>query len=404
MVDLNFTNMDPFFGRIHDSEWNACIGQQGQEQNYIDGYIQAAIELSNLIIEKKMYNKRDTLILPILYNARHSLELCLKFSTNTLSSHKLINHDKKLNHDIEYYWKILSTQIDFDFCLLDTIKNLEPFIHSLSRIDNDGQELRYHKNKNDEISLSDYSVANLDFIRTNLKQLESYIFILQNRSLEYISEYKIGTFTNRCSRKDLLKIAQLLPKMAKWETQEFQDEKKRICTRYNLSNRQFSSALTKIKNNREMCAILEQETPLLHITDDEVEWLITQWQHYHSAKPIFFARKNGTSDTSAASDIENHQFPIGEITERIFNQLTDEKIADAMTVYFLGRDKEWCEHYEDIFLERLNKLKLNENKTGEMIYYMNKTNLLQSTIQGLNQLGRLRLSRALRGMLADETT
>jgi hypothetical protein len=75
---------DPFFSLSNDSEWNALIGQQGDEQNYADGCIQAAIELAGAVIEKRLYGERDTLVMPILYNARHGLELSLKFAIDRL--------------------------------------------------------------------------------------------------------------------------------------------------------------------------------------------------------------------------------------------------------------------------------------------------------------------------------
>ena len=75
---------DPFFKRIFDGQWNACIGRQGHEENYIDGYIEAAIELADAIFEKQLIGKRDTLVLPILYNARHAIELALRFATEHL--------------------------------------------------------------------------------------------------------------------------------------------------------------------------------------------------------------------------------------------------------------------------------------------------------------------------------
>jgi hypothetical protein len=80
MLKLGFAQMshaaktdDPFFRLPGNSEWNALIGRQSDEENYVDGYIQAAIELATAVLEKKMYDKRDTLVLPILYNARHSV-------------------------------------------------------------------------------------------------------------------------------------------------------------------------------------------------------------------------------------------------------------------------------------------------------------------------------------------
>jgi len=66
---------------VNNPTWNACIGKQGHEENYLDGYIEAAIELAGAVLDKNMFEKRDTLVLPILYNARHALELALKFAT-----------------------------------------------------------------------------------------------------------------------------------------------------------------------------------------------------------------------------------------------------------------------------------------------------------------------------------
>ena len=37
---------DPFFKRNPVSTWNACIGKQAYEEHYIDGYIEAAMELA----------------------------------------------------------------------------------------------------------------------------------------------------------------------------------------------------------------------------------------------------------------------------------------------------------------------------------------------------------------------
>ena len=37
--------IDPFFELIHNGEWNACVGIQGSDENYVDGYMEAAREL-----------------------------------------------------------------------------------------------------------------------------------------------------------------------------------------------------------------------------------------------------------------------------------------------------------------------------------------------------------------------
>lgn len=36
------SDRDPFFRPVADAEGNACIGKQGDELDYIDGYLEAA--------------------------------------------------------------------------------------------------------------------------------------------------------------------------------------------------------------------------------------------------------------------------------------------------------------------------------------------------------------------------
>lgn len=94
---------DPFFKRVFDGQWNACI-EKVMRKNYIDGYIDAAIELADAIFEKKLFGKRDTLVLPILYNARHAIELALKFANERLIEACVIKDDgRKVTHN-KAYW------------------------------------------------------------------------------------------------------------------------------------------------------------------------------------------------------------------------------------------------------------------------------------------------------------
>jgi hypothetical protein len=51
---------DTFFALPQDSTWNACIGRQGDELHYLDGYIEAAWELADAVIQKNILARRDT--------------------------------------------------------------------------------------------------------------------------------------------------------------------------------------------------------------------------------------------------------------------------------------------------------------------------------------------------------
>jgi hypothetical protein len=124
--------------------------------------------LRGAIIDKKMFEKRDTLVLPILHNARHAVELSLKFATDRLTAAGLVPAPERRNHNIKAYWDRLHAASLGDEKLSQTIKAMKPFIDSLSRIDRDGQELRYHLNNADDQSLSEYSLANLEGARQNI--------------------------------------------------------------------------------------------------------------------------------------------------------------------------------------------------------------------------------------------
>ena len=270
---------DPFFKFVPNAQWNACIGRQGHEENYLDGYIEAAIELADAIIEKKMFAKRDTLVLPILYNARHAVELALKFATDRLVGAGVVKDDgRRPSHNIKAYWDRLHDSAIGDEKLARTITALKPFIDSLSQIDSDGQELRYHQNRDSNRSLENFGLANLRLIQISLGELQKLLADLKNRTVDFVSEHATGSFTNRCSRSDLIEIAQMIPLRDQWATEVFDKQKAIVKERYGLSNKQFSIALDCIQAIRETRALIGLETDLLHLTDDEIVWIVEQWR------------------------------------------------------------------------------------------------------------------------------
>ena len=102
--------------------------------------------------------------------------------------------------------------------------------------------------------------------------------------MSFLDERDTGSFTSRCSRRDLLAIAQLMPRRNFWTEPLFDQQKALVKARYNLSNRQFSKALDVIQSNREMKAIIGVESDLLHISDDEIVWVIEQWKRLHPGR------------------------------------------------------------------------------------------------------------------------
>jgi hypothetical protein len=175
------------------------------------------------------------------------VELVLKFTIDRLVAGGVLPSAPPRNHDIEAHWKILHDAHLGDEKLRQCVRGLEPFIASLSRIDDDGEELRYHPNRDEGKSLSTYSLANLEVIRDSLVELSKIISTMTYRTIDFLDERGTGAFTNRLSRRDLMEIAKLMPPLDRWKEVVFDEKKEIVKFRFGLSNNQFSKALNVIK-------------------------------------------------------------------------------------------------------------------------------------------------------------
>lgn len=392
---------DPFFRRVLDGDWNACIGRQGQEENYLDGYIEAAIELVDAIIDKKLFAKRDTLVLPILYNARHAIELALKFTTDCLLECSLLKNDGiKRNHDIRTYWERLHKADLGDEKLRTVIAGLMPFVESVSRIDADGQELRYHRNRDNYPSLSEYSTANLKLIQHSLRELEKLLRDLKYRSVDFVNEWKSGACTARCSRRDLFEIARMMPSRKDWSTQAFDDQREKVKARFQLSNRQFSNALNTIQGNREMAAVVGIENDLLHLTDDDVMWVVEQWRRIH---PVRDENENGGLgldyfDTSRFEGMKERLALYAQVIEAIKDSLSGDALADLAAIFYIERDSIFTEYYPRRVNQARREHAVANDSEQEIRHLIEKTNLLRCLQRGAAKLGRLALAERLKAV------
>ncbi|BCH27819.1 hypothetical protein [Mesorhizobium sp. L-8-3] len=391
---------DPFFKAADDPDWNACIGRQGEEENYVDGYIEAAMELADAVIEKQLFGKRDTLVLPILYNARHAIELALKFATDRLVAAQIVGGDRKRDHNIKAQWERLHHAAIGDEALSRTIAALEPFIESLSRIDSDGQELRYHRNRDDDPSLADYALANLKVIQTSLGELKTLIDDLQYRTVDFLREHATGSHTGRCSRRDLMAIARIMPKRHLWNTPAFDEQKAEVMLRFGFGSRQFSLALDQIQRNREMGAILGMETPLLHLSDEDIVGIVRQWRLLH---PKLEKPKDGELGADyfgieRFEAMQHHNAALREVIKTLQAQLSPDQLADLETVYYLGRDRVFPEYYETLVAEKRQEHAATNNPQEEIRHLMEKTNFLRCVQLAAIRLGRVALAERLKDL------
>ena len=388
--------IDPFFQFVKGTQWNALIGRQGNEHNYLDGYIEAAIELASSVIDKRLYASRDTLILPILFNGRHALELTLKFGTEKLLDLEMIKTGHKRNHNIHSYWKTLHDNNIGDRGIRESLDDLEPYVESLAKIDDDGQELRYAINQDAQRSLEKYELANIGLIRSSLESMSKLLTKFRYRIIDLQDERKTETYTRDCSRSDLVDIAQTLGDHSFWKQESFLLDKKTVMMRYAISSTKFSKAVNAIRGSRPLAALVGLETPLKYIQDDKLRFVMERWSELYSTHNVS-TDEVGTDLTNIDfHKREKHFAKRREIETSIGSVMETNELVDLETLFYIGREHWFGELYEEVLESTARGYKNQEQMRRGISHLLEKTNLLQCVMQGCESVGRPSLAANLR--------
>lgn len=390
--------VDPFFETIHDSQWNACVGIQGDEQNYVDGYIEAALELAAALFDKRLIGSRDTLAMPILYNARHGLELSLKFTINRLHEAGAVASKHAPDHDIMSHWTHLRDADVGDSELRDLVLALEPFVVSLAQIDDDGQELRYATNREGKQSLDKFAIVNLPHVRKSLEAMSGILAQLKYRVLDLEDERRTGSHTKGCSREDLKVIAAMIGDHSTWVEESFNDRKDAIREKFGLSSGKFSDALDRIKSSRPLATLIGIETSLTHLSDDKAVFALAEWAKANPEKEY--------DPDDLGMDYFNRDWDAfraqGEMTKALIDtigaNLTDEEIADLEVLFYIGRGGEFGEYYDQMLAETVQQFKRAASRWEGIHHIMTKTSLLKNVIKGAKAAGRPSLAAKLQAI------
>ena len=389
---------DPFFEVIPDGLWNACIGVQGSEEDYVDGYLEAARELVAAVLDKRMFGSRDSLAMPILYNCRHALELSLKFVIDHLHQIEMIAQRHKADHDIKSHWTHLRDAKVGDARLVALIDQLEPFVGSLAAIDDDGQELRYSRNRAGDKSLGGFAVVNLPHIQRSIDALGAILEGLKRRVVELEEERLTGAHTGECSREDLKVIAGMVGPHSDWGEPEFQDRKTAVMAQFDLGSRKFSHALTAIRQSRPLATLVGIETPLTYLSDEKALAAARLWADAYPAREVD-PEDTGTSFFDRDFEaLEAHAKKTQGLVEAISELLDRNEFADLETLYYLGRNRDQGEHYGDNLARTARRHALAKSRWDEVHHIMTKTNLLDSIMVGAREAGRPSLAAALRAI------
>jgi hypothetical protein len=385
---------DPFFQIVHDGEWNACVGIQGDAENYVDGYIEAAQELVAAVIDKRMVASRDTLAMPILYNCRHALELALKFAIDRLHATGTIAELHPVNHDILAHWRHLRDAGVGDALVTQLVADLEPFVTSLAAVDEDGQELRYASNRKGQRSLGGIAVVNLPLIRRSIERMSRLLHQLKARVHDMERERATGSQTKECSRADLEVIAGMLGDHAKWCDSDFEERKARVRERFGLSSRKLSDAIRAIRNSRPLAARVGLETELKHLGDEKAVAVLERWAQAHPQHADSLDEL-GTDYFSCDWDKVAHARQAVELDEAVLQLLNLEELSDLQVLFYVGRDQVYGEHYDEELTRTVTKHRTEKSLSRAIHHLMSKTNLLDAVADGARAVGRPTLAAKL---------
>ena len=351
--------------------------------------MEAALELTRAILDKRLYGQRDTLVLPILYTARHSVELTLKLVIDRLHEFGMFPSARPNDHDIEGHYASLVARPIGDEAMRELLASLKPYVDSLAAIDGDGQMLRYPETQSGEKSMADRPLANIKRIQSGLDGMKAILDRMVVRIDEIRDERITGTYTQDLSRRDLAEIARSLPPRAQWKDEAFTVAKDGIKKRYGIGSNKFAEALNLIENHREFGAIIGIERVPLHLDAKALKLALEQWKLVHPPR-----ENDGLGldyfDTNRFDDMIASMKVAASVNTTLLAKLSIEQLSELQALFYLGTNNERSEHYER-YLEHA-AVAFRQNAKQSLDHIINKTNFQVSLVEGLRKIGCVELA------------
>ena len=264
------------------SKYNACVGNNGWVgmHSYIDGFQSSTVILLESLIkdvDKEDFDGfmwcLDTCVYPILFSARHFLELFLKQQILRISYLKNKNKNEsdyeiKLKllktHDTHKLWKLFLAEVKevSDSRLNEYLNKIHIFTLEFHNIDSTGETFRYPYNQTNSLHLTKHSVIGLKRFYQQFLKFSKLASELSYLTDYLLLEYRVGTYTKNLSRNDIEQIAFSLPKKDNWKSQNLKKHQLDAKNKYGIGCREFKEVLEIIKKNIEFNNIVSNEYTL----------------------------------------------------------------------------------------------------------------------------------------------
>lgn len=388
--------------------FNACVGKNGLQdmETYAEGYLRAADLLLNSVIEKELTGQIDFLVFPIVFCARHCIELFLKDSILKLNQIRPYKPEeiRRLSgtHDIGNIWVNFKERAHFsDRRYEGIVTDLEKYILDFAGMDPTAQTFRYPDDNYKAPHLQKTPLINLILFKERFAALSVLLRNLTGLNGLLIQEYRVNTYTNKLSRNEIREISLSVGLHKDWSAGDgIKTAKTSICSKYGLSSTDFGKAINIIKNHYEFSQNIGIEKPLISVKLHELEIYLAQW------RPIY---KHRTASEDGMDYFDGAGMQFEEIKERnrqklaslhvIVEKISLESLADIHAIYELGKLCIYCEDYSTqypIHLSEMTKSKSTDQRFNmHILHTFGKTNLEHCIRTGLQMLGQKSLLRLL---------
>lgn len=382
----------------------ACVGDNGgtTDDDIRNGFKRTVeILIKSLKVSQEV---EDLLVYPIVYNARHSIELSLKIVIKMLwelERKKKISHSvefiaerkKKLHtHNIEELYKMACENKNIDRRVPAYFENVEDMIQ-FYYFDEEGDAFKYELNKDDQPHMikNQISHISIELLETEFKSVmekfDDLIYFLD----KCIAEYSLGTCTKSLSRSDIQDISKRLPDYEEWKTKKFKEIKNQIKQEYHLGSKEFSDAVNLIKKNRLFSTNIGCERIFGTITENELKEYASLVKYYWEKDKV---RENLVMEWDNLVEIQQNARVLREYLSRI----SIETLNTLLCFYDMGNGGLPVEKLESTY-------EYIVNSSFDEIYMIRKLkqkNVCSRIIDGMRWCGQVTYEKQLQTALKEE--
>lgn len=362
-------NNNPF--EFHETDlFIACVGENGGTDNFdIREGFKSSVNIMINAVENGEYE--DTLIYPVVYNARHSVELSLKIILEHLiyiydiKKQTFATEDKRklYTHDIRLLDSIVAKYYLIDRRIVEKYDMVRPYLQDYY-FDTKGDVFKYESDHNGNPHLIKLGISSIsyDVLKRKYNEMMEIFDGLVFEMMYLSKEYGVGTFTKNLSREDLKNIAKILPPRANWREEIFAVQKEVIKKKYKIGSKEFSEALNIIQKHREFCVYIEMEQKLGNIPENELREYVKLVMEMNGED---LYRKNGTR-VEYGNDLK---IRLNEIQKKarkrseLSQNLSDETLVLLMVFREYGNSMELFTEKAEEILKYFGGMRLNRNDT-----------------------------------------